>query len=138
MNSIRKTFSFALILGIALLLIPSLCLAKTHKSQYPSACSTIWPGIKDVLKTSNKYNILNLDSAELMASYTVGSSVWTGKRINSVTLTAKGTGCEMAVNSDYRGLQNNDAADFKKRVDESLASTPAPLVAPVVTPVPSL
>ena len=44
-----------------------------------------------------------------------------GKRINSVVLNGKGDTCEMQVQTAYSGLAHNDAGDFKKRVDESLA-----------------
>ncbi|HEU5350601.1 MAG TPA: hypothetical protein VFU55_03330 [Terracidiphilus sp.] len=115
----------------------SLCLltaipaaAKTHKDTYNMACSALWPAVRDVLKTSGKYNIIGINSTEFTASFAVGS-VWSGKMMNSVVLNAKGAGCEMWVNTAYRGLEHNDAADFKKRVDAALeklkpesASTP--------------
>jgi hypothetical protein len=99
--------------------------AKTHKDAYNMACSALWPAVKDVLKTSGKYNIIGIDSTEMTASFTVGS-VFSGKLMNSVVLNAKGTGCEMWVNTAYRGIEHNDAGDFKKRVDESLGRTSMP------------
>ncbi len=87
-------------------------------------CSTLWASVKDVLKTSGKYNIVGIDSNELTASFTVGA-VWTGKMLNSVVLMPKGDGCEMSVNTAYRGIEHNDAGDFKKRVDEALAKEKA-------------
>jgi hypothetical protein len=42
-----------------------------------------------------------------------------------MVLNPQGTGCEMAVQSAYRGLAHDDAGDFKKRVDDSLAKLKA-------------
>jgi len=92
-------------------------------------CPALWPAVKDVLKLSGKYNIIGIDSTEMTASFTVGS-VWSGKMLNSVVLNPKDTGCEFIVNTAYRGIEHNDAADFKKRIDETLAkSSPAPAAA---------
>ncbi len=93
--------------------------AKTHKDAYTISCSTLWQGIRDTLRNSGKYGIISINSEELTASYNIGGSL-TGKRINTVLLNPVGTGCEMQIQTAFSGLVNNDAADFKKRVDESL------------------
>jgi hypothetical protein len=38
-----------------------------------------------------------------------------------VVLNTKGDTCEMSIQTAYSGLDHNDAGDFKKRADESLA-----------------
>ena len=94
-------------------------LAKTHKDTFNVPCSTLWPAVKDVLRNSGKYGIISIVNDELTASYNIGGSL-TGKRINTVLLNAQGNTCEMQIQTAYSGFVNNDAGDFKKRVDESL------------------
>ena len=107
--------------------------AKTHKDDYSVPCTTLWPAVKDTIRNSGKYGIISITNDEMTASYNIGGNL-TGKRINTVLLNPQGTGCEMQIQTAYSGLVNNDAADFKKRVDESLAklqgSQPAPAAAP--------
>jgi hypothetical protein len=45
-------------------------------------------------------------------------------RINSTVLTANGDSCEMQVQTAFSVPFNNDAGDFKSRVDASLAKQP--------------
>jgi hypothetical protein len=107
-------------------------MAKTHKDDYSIPCATLWKAVHDVVRNSGKYGIISINAEELTASYNIGGNL-TGKRINTDVLNEKGTGCEMQVQTAYSGLVNNDAADFKKRVDDSLAKqglTPAPAAAP--------
>ena len=104
-----------LMLSVAM---PSFC--KTHKDMYSVSCSVLWPAVKDALRNSGKYGILGIDSNEMTASFVIGGTLG-GKRINSVVLNGKGDTCEMQVQTAYSGLAHNDAGDFKKRVDESLA-----------------
>jgi hypothetical protein len=103
--------------------------AKTHKDDYTISCATLWPAIKDVLRNSGKYGIISITNDEMTASYNIGGNL-TGKRTNTVLLNTQGSGCEMQIQTAYSGLVNNDASDFKKRVDESLAklqgTQPAP------------
>jgi hypothetical protein len=94
-------------------------IAKTHKDQYTIPCSTLWPAVKDTVRNSGKYGIISITNDEMTASYNIGGNL-TGKRINTVLLNPQGTGCEMQIQTAYSGLVNNDASDFKKRVDESL------------------
>ena len=122
--------------GAALLLIvttPSF--AKTHKDMYSVSCGTLWSAVKDTLRNSGKYGILALDNTEMTASFSIGIGAIGQKRINSVVLNAKGDACEMVVQSGFSGLTNDDAGDFKKRVDKSLLaqqqpSQPAPSAKP--------
>ena len=95
----------------------------THKDTYPVPCSELWAAVRDTLKSSGNYGIIASDDNAMTASYTVGYSARRG--MNSVALHPQGTGCEMQVDSAYRGLMHDDAGDFKKRVDESLAKLKA-------------
>jgi hypothetical protein len=97
---------------------------------YSLPCSGLWPAVKDTLRNSGKYGILAIDNTEMTASFVIGGTL-NQKRINSVVLNAKGdAACEMQVQSAYSGFTNDDAGDFKKRVDKSLAqlqpAQPAP------------
>ena len=114
-NQLKHLGLFALL--SAGLTVPAL--AKTHDFDYPMACSALWPAVKDTLRTSGKYGIIGIDNGEMTASYNIGGAL-TGKRTNSLVLNTKGAGCDLQVQTSYSGLTNNDAADLKKRIDESL------------------
>jgi hypothetical protein len=95
----------------------------------------LWPAVKDTLRNSGKYGILGLDSSEMTATYSMAIGSIGQKRVNSVVLNVKGdSSCEMQTQSGFGGLGNNDAGDFKKRVDESLAKQPASQPAPSPQP----
>jgi hypothetical protein len=109
---------------LSIVALPSF--AKTHKDEYSVSCTVLWAAVKDTLRNSGKYGIIGIDSTEMTASFNIGGTL-TGKRINSVLLNSKGdAACEMQVQTAFSGLANNDAGDFKKRVDESLAKQGAP------------
>jgi hypothetical protein len=116
-----KRFAVVALL-LFLVAMPSFC--KTHKEKYSVSCSVLWPAVKDAIRNSGKYGILAIDNTEMTASFVIGGSLG-GKRINSVVLNAKGDTCEMQIQTAYSGLAHNDAGDFKKRVDESLAKQQA-------------
>jgi len=115
---------------IAGLVLVSLALAgpvsgKTHRDTFNVSCSVLWPAVKDTLRNSGKYGILGIDNEEMTASFNIGGSLG-GKRTNSVVLNNRGGNtCEMQIQTAYSGLVNNDAGDFKKRVEESLAKQQA-------------
>ncbi len=111
----KRLLAACLLLSVA---VPAL--AKTHKDTFNVPCGTLWPAVKDVLRNSGKYGIISIVNDELTASYNIGGSL-TGKRINTVLLNSQGDNCEMQIQTAYSGFVNNDAGDFKKRVDESLA-----------------
>jgi hypothetical protein len=111
---------------IAVLLLSAAvpAVAKTHKESYTIPCSTLWPAVKDTLRNSGKYGIISITNDEMTASYNIGGAL-TGKRTNTVLLNTVGTGCEMQIQTAYSGFVNNDASDFKGRVDASLAKLKA-------------
>ena len=115
----------AAVLALMSLIVAGPSFAKTHKDMYSVPCTTLWPAVKDTLRNSGKYGILGIDNTEMTASFVIGGTL-SGKRINSVVLNVKGDTCEMQVQTAYSGFVNNDAGDFKKRVDESLAKQQPP------------
>jgi len=91
--------------------------------------------VKDTLRNSGKYGIMGMDSTEMTATYTMGIGAVGQKRVNSVVLNTKGdSSCEMVVQSGYSGLTNDDAGDFKKRVDKSLAQLQSAPPVPAAKP----
>jgi len=115
--------------AVMLWIFVGMSFAKTHKDSYSVPCSALWPAVKDALRNSGKYGILGIDSTEMTASFVIGGTLG-GKRINSVVLNGKENTCEMQVQTAFSGITHDDAGDFKKRVDASLAqqqsSQPAP------------
>jgi hypothetical protein len=101
--------------------------SKTYNTTYPVACSEVWGAVKVALGNADNYKDVTSDEAKMTAEYNVKHSIhWSvsgainqGK--NRVALAPIGTSCQMSVVSMYSGLSHNDAGDFKKRVDESLA-----------------
>jgi hypothetical protein len=115
-------------------------LSKTHKVTYPNACSEVWTAVKDTLGNAENYTIKITDESKMTMSYSVKHSVHvtvTGalrQRANTVSLSSKGAGCGMEVQSNYSGFEHDDAGDFTKRVNELLAkgkgATPAEAAKP--------
>jgi hypothetical protein len=97
--------------------------AKTHQDTYPVPCSELWNAIQETLKNSGNYSIVVADSTQMTAAYTINGAL--RHRENSVHLNPQGTSCEMQTESSYSGLAHDDAGDFKRRVDESLAKLKA-------------
>jgi PEGA domain len=112
------------VVALMLLMVAGPSFGKTHSDMYSVPCSVLWTAVKDALRNSGKYGILGIDNTEMTASFVIGGSLG-GKRINSVVLNVKGDTCEMQTQTAFSGLAHNDAGDFKKRVDESLAKQPA-------------
>ena len=110
------------LIALAGLTLAAPAFAKEHSDTYPVACSDLWPAVKDVVKNSGNYVVVSMDNTEMMSSYTVGA---VRHRTNSVHLNVQGSGCEMVVQSTYRGVAHDDASDFKNRVDEALAKLKA-------------
>lgn len=110
-----------LVISVLILAVCAPAFAKTHKDEYSIPCKTLWQAVHDVVRNSGKYGILSINDEEMQASYNIGGNL-TGKRTNTVLLNPQGdNACEMQIQTAYSGLVNNDASDFKKRVDEALA-----------------
>jgi hypothetical protein len=110
---------FVVSILLALTAIPAF--GSTHKDSFSVSCNELWRAVKDTLRNSGKYGIISIDDKEMTASYNIGGNL-TGKRTNSAVLNSKdnGASCELQVQTAFSGLVNEDFADFKKRVDESL------------------
>jgi hypothetical protein len=121
------------VVALMLLIVAGPAFAKTHKDDYSVSCTTLWAAVKDTLRNSGKYGIISIDNTEMSASFNIGGTLG-GKRVNSVLLNGKGDACEMQVQTAYSGFTNNDAGDFKKRVDEALAKQQAAPPAPPAKP----
>jgi hypothetical protein len=102
------------------LILSAPAFSKTHRDVYNMPCNQLWPAVKDTLRNSGKYGIVGIDNEEMTASYNMGGTL-TQKRTNSVILNKQGDNCEMQIQSAFSGFGNDDAGDFKKRVDASLA-----------------
>jgi hypothetical protein len=119
------------VVAVMLLIVAAPSFAKVHQDTYSVPCSVLWSAVRDTLRNSGKYGILGMENSEMTATYTMGIGSAGQKRQNSVVLNAKGdASCEMVVQSGYSGIGNNDAGDFKKRVDTSLAKLQATPTAP--------
>ena len=115
-----------LLTSLALVLtLPAL--AMTYKTNYPVACSELWPAVKDVLSNPDEYAVIATDDAQMNAAYNVKHTTHVNisgtllQRTNHVKLVTQGTECQMQVVSNYSGWEHNDQGDFRKRVEESLA-----------------
>lgn len=125
-----KRFAVA---ALMLLIVAVPSFSKTHDETYSVPCGTLWTAVKDTLRNSGKYGVMSMENAEMSASYSIGIGPIGQKRVNSVALNSKGDGCAMAIQSGFSGFGNDDAGDFKKRVDGSLAklkSSPPPPATP--------
>jgi hypothetical protein len=111
---------FVVLILVALTAIPAF--GSTHKDMFNVPCNELWRAVKDTLRNSGKYGIIAIDNNEMTASYNMGGNL-TAKRTNSAVLNSKDSGanCELQVQTAFSGLVNNDAGDFKKRVEESLS-----------------
>ena len=127
----RETMKRSIIVAMLSLTLALPLFGRTHKSTYPNACNVVWSAVKDTLSVPENYTIVKSDDGMMSAFYDVKHSVHvtiTGaltQRTNQVLLVAKGTGCEMQVTSNYSGFEHDDAGDFKKHVDDSLAKVTA-------------
>ena len=101
----------------AILAAPSF--GKSHKDTYPVACSELWAAVKDTIGNPANYSIISTDNKEMTASYSIAGAL--RKRTNSLVLNSRGTSCEMQLQSNDSGFAHDDAGDFKKRVEDSLA-----------------
>jgi hypothetical protein len=110
------------VLQVLFVLLP-IVHAKTHRDNYSVSCDVLWRGVNDILRNSGKYQIAAMNDTAMTASFKIGTFL--SKRTNSVVLNRTNeNSCEMQIQSVFSGLVNNDYADFKKRVDESVSKLP--------------
>jgi hypothetical protein len=106
-------------MAMTLLIFAGPSFASMQKDRYSVPCSVLWPAVKDAVRNSGYYAVIVIDNTEMIASFAMGGG--NTFRIDSAVLNAKGDSCEMQVQPLYEGPFSNDAGDFKKRVDKSLA-----------------
>ena len=94
-------------------------LGKVHKDEYSVPCSELWSAVMDTINNSGHYTLVLADDKQMTASYHISGAIHS--RDISVHLEPQGTGCEMQTSTAFSGLMQNDAGDFKTRVDQSLA-----------------
>lgn len=92
---------------------------RTHKASYNVPCTMVWQAVEDTIRNSGKYMAVSVSEADMTASYRIGSTL-SSKRVNAVSLNAHGARCEMETQTAYSGLFNQDAGDFRRRVDLTL------------------
>ena len=107
------------VIGVMLMLAAGTSSARTVKEAYTVPCGTLWRAVKDTVRNSGYYAVVLLDNNEMIASFVIGTGG--SMRIESAALNAKGDGCELQLQPLHRNPFAEDAADFKKRVNESLA-----------------
>jgi len=99
----------------------------TKKDVYPMPCGNVWHAVKDTVLNSGEYVTVFLDNSEMIASFAQG--VGNSFHIDSAVLNAKGDSCEMQVQTNSVAF-HDDAGNFKKRVDSSLAPLKSTAAAP--------
>ena len=94
---------------------------KTHHDKFTVPCSQLWPAVRDALDDALHYAAFRINDTSMSASYIPQGEPGTKRRVNSVVLKADAGGCEMQVDSHFRGLLTHDVRDFHTRVEASLA-----------------
>jgi hypothetical protein len=107
---------------LLLLMIASPLFAAPRKDIYAMPCSALWPAVKGTVRNSGEYAVVFIDNDEMIASFAIG--VGQGFRMGSAVLNPKGDNCEMQVQIHQQAFVD-DAGSFKKRVDDTLAASPA-------------
>ena len=103
-----------------------------HKNDYSVPCSQLWDAVMDTIKNSGHYTLILADDKQMTASYHISGAIHS--RDISVHLEPQGDGCQMQTSTAFSGLMQNDAGDFKSRVEQSLANLKAAPPTQTVTP----
>ena len=105
---------------------------KPHNDSYPVPCGDLWSAVSDTLGNAGNYSILATDDTEMKASFmAVGAQ---RKRVNSVSLNPKDSGCQLQVQFPDSGYAEDEEGVFKKRVGHSLARIQAAKPSPPAKP----
>ena len=107
-------------IALMLLIFGGPLFAGTNKVVFQMPCSALWPAVRDTVRNSGNYAVVFLDNTEMVASFAIGYGP--SLRIDSAVLNVKGDACDIQVQPLYEGTFNDDAGDFKKRVDKTLAA----------------
>lgn len=94
-----------------------------HKDVFNVPCSTLWSAVKDTIRNSGEYQPVNIDEADMTATYGIagkGGGAFTINRTVSVWLSPQGDSCEMDSLSSNSNVIGLDTRPFKRHLDESL------------------
>ena len=97
--------------------------AKLHKDSYSVPCSELWNAVQDTIKNGGYYTLVVADDKQMTVSFHISGAIHS--RTISTHLEAQSSGCELQTETAFSGLMQNDAGDFKSRVDQSLAKLKA-------------
>jgi len=97
--------------------------AKLHKESYSVPCGELWNAVQDTIKNSGYYTLVLADDKQMTVSFHISGAIHS--RTISTHLEPQGPGCEMQTETSFSGLMQNDAGDFKGRVDQALAKLKA-------------
>jgi len=112
-----------MVLAFISLIAVAPALGKVHKDDYSVPCGELWSAVMDTINNSGHYTLVLADDKQMTASYHISGAIHS--RDISVHLEPQGAGCEMQTSTTFSGLMQNDAGDFKSRVDQSLAKLKA-------------
>ncbi len=121
-----------MMLAFLLLIAVTPAIGKVHKDNYSVSCSELWPAVMDTVKNSGHYTLILADDKQMTATYNISGAIHS--RDLSVHLELQGAGCEMQTSTAFSGIMQNDAGDFKSRVEQSLAKLKATPTAGAATP----
>ncbi len=126
-----KTKAVLVVAFISLIAIAP-AMGKVHKDNYSVSCGELWPAVMDTIKNSGHYTLILADDKQMTATYNISGAIHS--RDLSVHLEPQGNGCEMQTSTAFSGLMQNDAGDFKSRVEQSLAKLKAAPTAAAAAP----
>jgi hypothetical protein len=113
----------SVVVALILLIVVVPAFGKTHNETYQVSCSELWSAVQDTIKNSGNYTLVLADNAQKTAAFNISGAIHS--RTISVHLEPKGDGCEMQNQTSFSGVFQNDAGDFKSRVEQSLAKLKA-------------
>lgn len=100
----------------------------THTEDFDVACDVLWRTLNQVLKDSGRYDVMQTDDTDRMASYTIkhSKSPWTvsAEFASDAILRPSGSGCSMEITpapSRAAAAGAGDAKSLFHRVRESLS-----------------
>lgn len=109
----------SVMLASLLLIVAVPAIAKVHKDSFAVPCSQLWNAVQDTVKNSGYYSVVALDEKQMTAAFNISGAIHS--RTISAHLEGQGNNCEMQTQTSFSGLMQNDAGDFKSRVETALS-----------------
>lgn len=109
----------SVVVALTLVLAAMPALGKTHNDTYQGSCSELWNAVQDTIKNGGYYTLVLADPNHMTIAFNISGAIHS--RTISTHLEPQGSGCEMQTQTAFSGLMQNDAGDFKSRIDKSLA-----------------